>query len=129
MARILVVEDVEELAEELERAVGPGHSVFCAGSRTQALRALEEEVFDLVVTALVLETGDYNDGVSVVRAARQKNPVAQTILVCSYSTPEACREAIRAGVFDYIERNSPGIDFYELLRWKIALALYFGGRS
>ena len=123
MARILVVEHVEELAEELRAAVGTGHETIPAASRSDALRVLQVDIVDLVITALVLETGDYREGLDVIRAARERNPAVQAIIVTSYSTPATCREAIGVGVFDYIERNSPGLDFFEFLRCKIALAL------
>jgi DNA-binding NtrC family response regulator len=124
MARILIVEDVAELREELRRAVDAEHDVFGAASAAEASSFLHSSAVDLVITAMVLETGDYTDGLGVVRSVTARNPAARAIVVTSYSTPEMCVKAIRAGVFDYIERNSPGINFFEVLRWKIRLAVH-----
>ncbi len=125
MGRILIVEDVLELAEEIARAAPAGHEVVTAVTTHEALRMLEHDRVDLVVTALVLER-DFQDGLQVVQAALKVSPTCQTIIVTSYGTPDTCLKAIQARVFDYIERNSPGIDFIELLRWKMCLALSFG---
>ena len=123
MARILIVEDVAELAEELRSAAPEGHELVSIASKEGAVEYLKEISVDLVVTALVLETGDYQDGLTVVRTSRQTSSTCKAIVVSSFSTPETCLEAIRAGAFDYIERNSPGIDFVGFLRWRMSIAL------
>jgi len=122
---VLVVDDLQELGSELEDAVGPGHEVVRVTSRLEVLRYLKQHDVALVITGLVLETGDYRDGLSLLSSARQRNRHAQAIVVASYSTPEACLAAVQAGVFDYVERNSPGIAFVELLKRKVALALEY----
>jgi CheY-like chemotaxis protein len=124
VAQILIVEDVRELAEEMRSAMGTGHDISFAARSSEAAQRLQDAQVDLVVTALVLETGDYRDGLRVVEAAHDSPRPVPVIVVASYSTPEVCGRAIRAGAFDYIERNSPGIDFVEVLRWKAAQALH-----
>jgi DNA-binding NtrC family response regulator len=123
MARILIVEDAEELADELRTAVGPDHEITVLTNSGEAIRFIDANPIDLLVTALVLETGDFEDGLRVVSAARRSHPAPQAIIITSYGTPETCVQAIGAGAFDYIERNSPGIDFVQFLRWKVSLAL------
>jgi len=123
VARVLIVEDLAELADEMRAAVPADHNVAYAKSRQAALAELDRTAADVVITALVLETGDYEDGVAVTRAALVRNPACRVILVCSYSTPDTCIAAIRAGVFAYLERNSPGLDFAAMLRWQVVTAL------
>jgi DNA-binding NtrC family response regulator len=126
VARVLIVEDLPELADELRTAVPFGHDVVAATSKREALGALAEHAADVVITALVLDTGSYGDGVAVTRAALERHSACRVIVVSSYSTPESCVAAIDAGAFDYIERSSPGIDFARVIRWKIAAALARG---
>jgi DNA-binding NtrC family response regulator len=124
VARILLVEDVSELRQQLRSALDPAHETCDAVSARDALRRLDEQPFDLVISALVLETGDYQeDGLAVVRKATATVPPVPAIIVASYSIPRTCVEAIEAGVFDYVERNSPGVDFVRLLRHKVSSAL------
>lgn len=123
MARVLIVEDLPELAEELEAAVPAGNDVVLAVRSQDARDELSHRSADVVITALVLETGDYEDGIRVIDAALKSNPACRVIVVCSYSTRETCVAAIRAGAFAYIERNSPGIDFPAMLRWQVLAAL------
>jgi DNA-binding NtrC family response regulator len=124
VARILLVEDLSELRQELRSAVDASHETCDACSAREALGRLDEQAFDLVICALVLETGDYmEDGLAVVRKATRSVPPAHAIIVASYSTPRTCVDAIEAGVYDYVERNSPGIDFVRLLRHKVSSAL------
>jgi len=123
VSRILLVEDVADLATELQASVPEGHEIIVAISRSEAVGLLDREPIDLVVTALVLEAGDYSDGLAVTRAAADRPLPIPAIIVASFSTPETCLKAIQAGAFDYIERNSPGIAFERLLGWKISKAL------
>jgi DNA-binding NtrC family response regulator len=122
VGRILIVEDVAELAEELMRAAPHGHELVRAASTAEAIARLNDERVDLVVTALVLER-DFEDGLKIAKAAAARVTPCPAIIVTSYGTPQTCGAAIRERAFDYIERNSPGIDFGELLRWKMSLAL------
>jgi PleD family two-component response regulator len=53
------------------------------------------------------------------------SPDIQVILVTSFSTRELSAEANRRGAFDFLERISNSIDFFDTLKWKINLAIRF----
>jgi DNA-binding NtrC family response regulator len=135
MAKILVVENEPSLREDLEWAVqGSGREVATAQNAKEALQRIGEEDFDVIVTDLRMETVDA--GLEVLKAAKTKDIDTQVIVCTAYGSPEISVKTMGEGAFDYLERNSPGTDFLEMIRHKVALALTFreatlagGGKS
>ncbi|MFN7964680.1 MAG: sigma-54 dependent transcriptional regulator [Acidobacteriota bacterium] len=100
MRKILVAEDERNLREGIAEAFrDAGHEVTEAHDGQQALTALEQQVYDLVIT-------DYKmpgcDGLEVLRRARMVNDTTPVIMVTAYGTVEGAVEAMRLGAFDYI---------------------------
>jgi DNA-binding NtrC family response regulator len=102
MRKILVAEDERNLREGVAEAFREaGHDVTEAADGTQALSALEQQAFDLVIT-------DYKmpgcDGLEVVRRVRMINDTTPVIMVTAYGTVEGAVQAMRLGAFDYIQK-------------------------
>ncbi len=100
MRKILVAEDERNLREGIAEAFrDAGHEVTEAHDGQQALAALEQQVYDLVIT-------DYKmpgcDGLEVLRRARMANDTTPVIMVTAYGTVEGAVQAMRLGAFDYI---------------------------
>ncbi len=127
MPRILVVDDDSDLREDLVWAAqavqGPERDVVSASSAAEAIEEIARETFDLVVTDVRMEANDA--GMKVLRAAKEKDPSTQVIVITSYGTQEISREVMELGAFDYLERTSPGTDVLAMIRSKINLALEF----
>src|ERR1039457_3789524 len=119
---ILLVEDTLELLAELRSALPPLSTIRESSSAAEAILYLAENAVDLVITDMTIETGDYKDGLSVIEAARARDPDTQVIAVTSFATREISIAAIRHKCFDFLDRNYSGIDFLEKLRWKVRLA-------
>lgn len=91
---ILVVDDnaplARALAEVLERRI-PGVRVACASDGAKALRMMDEEPFDLLVS-------DYRmpgmDGVQLLTQARAKHPDVSQILMTAYADLEMLPRAV-----------------------------------
>jgi DNA-binding NtrC family response regulator len=126
MIRILVVDDDPDQLDNLKWAADPqGREVVTAQSATDAIREIKEKDFDVVVTDLGMET--MRSGLDVLRAAKERNVFTQVIVITAFGTPAISVEAMKLGAFDYIERNSPGVDVLEMTKSKIDLALKFQG--
>ncbi len=102
MRKILVAEDERNLREGVAEAFrDAGHEVVEAEDGLQALAAIEEQVFDLVIT-------DYKmpgcDGLELMRRLRLLNDTTAVIMVTAYGTVEGAVEAMRLGAFDYIQK-------------------------
>jgi two-component system response regulator PilR (NtrC family) len=100
--RILVIDDEgsmrEFLAICLRRA---GHQVRAVESGEEAVRVLDEDPVDLVITDLRLKG---MDGLSVLRHARQKSPPPEVLVVTAYATAESAISALRQGAYDYLTK-------------------------
>ena len=124
MNRILVVDDTAELRELYRAAVeDDDREVVEASDAASAAELLRKESFDVVVTDLRMERK--TAGLAVLAAARDVDPRTQVIVVTVFGTPEVSVEVMKQGAFDYLLRNSPGLDFFAVLRHKINLALQF----
>jgi len=123
MCRILVVDDEEEvrsaLARRLERE---GYKVETAGSELEGLAAIKEadRPFDLVVTDMNM--GDPNSGVRILEGAVERDVFTEVIVLTAYGNVSNAVETMKRGAFDYVEKNLPGVDVFELLVIKVEQA-------
>ena len=107
--RVLVVDDdavqVETLRGVLRRA---GYDVQAANGAEGALREFDAgKLPDLVVTDLRMAGAD---GLDLLRALKQRDPLVEVIVLTAYGSVEKAVEAVRAGAYDFllkpIERTS-----------------------
>ncbi len=102
MKRILFVEDDQAL--RLTQSIylkQEGFEVVAAPDRTAARASLARELFDVVVTDLRL--GKQN-GLDVVRDAREFQPLVEIIVITGYSSVESAVEAMKEGAYDYLTK-------------------------
>ena len=98
--RILVVDDELSMREYLEVLLEQaGNHVDSAESAEDAIEALRDSHFDLVVSDMRLGTGS---GMEVLAAARRARNGPEVILITAFGTPASAVEAMRAGAYDYI---------------------------
>jgi len=69
-----------------------------------ALRAIEHDPFDAIVSDVVLGGVPALDGTDVLSHARSVAPDTAVILVTGYAAVEAAVEALRGGAFDYLTK-------------------------
>jgi DNA-binding NtrC family response regulator len=98
--RILLVDDEEDLLDTcrqvLERA---GFMVDPVTDSPRAVRRLEEEAYDLVVTDLKLPE---LDGIGLLTRSRDLQPDTPVLLMTAFPTVETAVEAVKKGAFDYL---------------------------
>jgi DNA-binding response OmpR family regulator len=97
---ILVAEDDDTLAAALaEFLKEKGHQVDLAPNGGEALALLEKQVYPLVITDLVMPEAD---GLTVLRAARQRDPATLVVIMTGYASLDSAIGAIREGAYDYL---------------------------
>ncbi len=112
--RILVADDEKikrlTLADDL---TAQGHEVVAATDGAEALRWLEEERFDVVVTDLKMPK---IDGLELLRRIKQ-GPSADiaVILMTAYGSIPVAVEAVKAGAYDFLTKPFRNEDLFPLL--------------
>ena len=100
MAHILIVDDEKNLRRSLCIALEEwGHQAEDAESGEDAIKRIEEEVFDILITDLVM---DEIDGIALLKRARELSPSTEVILMSAHGTISKAVEALRLGATDFI---------------------------
>ena len=96
--RILVVDDNLEMARGVAEGLGDAdYDAVAVGSGDEAVKRLEAEPFDGVVTDLRMAG---TDGLAVLAASRQRDPERPVIVMTAYSAIES----IRRGAYHYLTK-------------------------
>jgi DNA-binding response OmpR family regulator len=97
----LVVDDEQGIRFFLEKTLTKaGHSVTTAGSGEEALEALRDKRFDLMM--LDLRLGGRVDGLRVLEAVRWRWPSTVVIMLTAHGSLESAQAAIDEGVDGYL---------------------------
>jgi len=104
-ARILVVEDNETLRRGIAMALRERWSDVVetddGAVAVQQIRNSNDGPFDVVLTDLRLPGCD---GVSVLRAARERDPATSVLVMTAYGTIETAVDAMRTGAYDFVQK-------------------------
>jgi DNA-binding NtrC family response regulator len=97
---ILIVEDEETLRESVKRIfVKEGFAVEAAESAEKGLALLETNVFDVIISDIILPG---MDGIEMLIKVRELLPDQIFIIVTAYASLDTSVKALRAGAYDYI---------------------------
>jgi two-component system response regulator HydG len=100
--RVLVVDDDEPhaqaVAESLERV---GYECTVAAGGRDALRKIEAESFDIVLTDLMM---DGVGGMEVLAAAKRELPDSEVVILTGHSTIKTAVQAMQAGAATYLTK-------------------------
>lgn len=124
MFRVLVIDDEDGVRAGITRRLErEGYVVTSAATAEEGIELIrrEENPFDLVVTDMSIE--DPEAGLRILTAAFERDLLAEVIVMTAYGNVANAVECMRRGAFDYIEKNQPGVDAYELLIMKIEQAM------
>ncbi len=117
MANILIADDERSILILLEELLKKDrHQVDVAVSGTQACEKIEQNHYELVVTDLHM---DKKSGIDVLKAAKQKNPLTEVLILTGYGSITSAVEAMQLGAFEYLTKP---IDLQEF-RMKVGQAL------
>lgn len=101
-ASILLVEDEENLHEALKLNLElEGYSVSSAADGTEALRAVEQEYFDLIIMDVMLPEVD---GISVTETIRVQNNHVPILILSAKNTSADRVLGLKKGADDYLTK-------------------------
>lgn len=124
MCKILVVDDEEEVRAAVQRRlIRDGLKVDVAGGEEEAVEKIRaaDPGYDVVLTDMVMESPD--SGVNILQAAVGQDIFSEVIILTAYGNVANAVECMKRGAFDYVEKNIPGVDVFDLMSIKVAQAL------
>jgi two-component system response regulator HydG len=102
MPKILIVDDQRNMRTTLAMMLrGAGYEVDEAADGEQGTERGGSGAYDIVLTDLRMGT---KDGIDVLRAVKDAQPLTEVIVMTAYGTIESAVEAMRLGAFDYIQK-------------------------
>lgn len=100
MNRILIVDDEQSMRELLSILLRKeGYEVVTAENGATALKAVQREIFDLVITDLKMPQFD---GMTLLKSVKEVSPDTIVIIITAFGTTEGAERARDLGAYDYI---------------------------
>lgn len=124
MVRVLVVDDEEDVCEAVRRRLErQSMTVDTAFSAQEGVHRIQEAdpPYDVIVTDMSME--DPDAGVRILRAAFERDAFSEVIVMTAYGNVKNAVECMKRGAYDYIEKNIPDVDVYEILTIKVEQAM------
>ncbi|MBW1742815.1 MAG: sigma-54-dependent Fis family transcriptional regulator [Deltaproteobacteria bacterium] len=102
MQKILIIDDDPQILDVIASVLRDGgYTVDTAANGTKAIRSIDTESYDLVITDLKMPEVD---GMMVLKHVVDRSPDTMCIILTGYGTIEGAVEAIKAGAFHYITK-------------------------
>lgn len=102
MSKILVIDDEQSMRDFLSIMLKKeGHDVVAAENGSDALKAVQTEIFDLVISDVKMPG---LNGIDVLKTVKEVSPETVVIMITAYATAETAVEAMKLGAYDYITK-------------------------
>ena len=99
---ILILDDEKIVGERLKASLEKeGHHLSIFTDPFNALKKLEEKIFDIVITDIRM---DDISGLEILETVRKKTDRTRVIMITGYATLEVARESLTKGAFDFIAK-------------------------
>jgi DNA-binding response OmpR family regulator len=106
--RLLVVDDEESILSAIRDYFEPrGYEVDCARELEEAEALLSHIRYALMIADLRLTGVQGNEGLELIRFARERSPWTRTIVLTGYGSTEIEMEAIGRGVDAFLQKPQP----------------------
>jgi len=109
-ARILIADDEENILDTLSDFMeGIGYQVDLAESVDRALALMQVNEYDILLTDKNMPDigGNKEGGMSLLKHAKEHNPMTEVIMITGYATIESAVGAMKLGAFDYVMKPIP----------------------
>ena len=101
-AKLLIIDDEKIALRNLEHVMKKeGYDVTGTQSGPNALKLLDEQQFDVVLTDLRMEKVD---GMQLLKKSRELHPDTEVVMITGYATLDSAVEAMKHGAFYYIAK-------------------------
>ena len=101
-AKLLLIDDERVALKNLEHVMKKeGYEVTATQSGANAVKLLEEQVFDVVLTDLRMEKVD---GLQILQRSRELHPDTEVIMITGFATLQSAVDAMKNGAFYYIAK-------------------------
>ncbi|MDD2485329.1 MAG: sigma-54 dependent transcriptional regulator [bacterium] len=101
-SKVLIVDDEPNIRHILGAILRKdGYTVQSADNGEAALKLLEEEAFDLIITDLVMPQ---MGGIDLLHEIQQRRPGTAVVIMTAYGTIKTAVEAMKIGARDYITK-------------------------
>ena len=99
---ILIIDDEETLRFTFQSLLSAeGHLVRTASDFNEAVKALDQESFDLVLADIVLPG---RSGIDVLEEVKSRGLTCPVVMITGYPTVDTAAQAVRLGAFDYLPK-------------------------
>lgn len=100
MSNVLIVDDEPSIRKTCHAFLrGAGHDVESAESAVTALKKLQKDTFDVVLSDIAMPG---LSGIELMKHIRENSPMTQVIIITGEPSLETATEAVRAGAIDYL---------------------------
>src|SRR5512146_1772927 len=107
MGNILVCDDERSICTLLEIVLrGDGHHVETVNSGEQAMRKIDNALYDVVVTDIRMPD---ITGMDVLQYARRVSPDTLVIMITAVDDADTSIQALNAGAFHYVRKSGAGL--------------------
>src|SRR5512146_422654 len=107
MGNILVCDDERSICTLLEIVLrGDGHHVETVNSGEQAMRKIDNALYDVVVTDIRMPD---ITGMDVLQHARRVSPDTLVIMITAVDDADTSIQALNAGAFHYVRKSGAGL--------------------
>ena len=100
-ARVLVVDDKENMLELFEKILAGSCELTTAGDGLRALSLVANESFDTVVTDIRMPGAE---GFEILRAVKARSPSTEVVTMTVHGTIADAVQAMKMGAYDYLEK-------------------------
>jgi DNA-binding NtrC family response regulator len=103
---LLVIDDDESVRRGLYWTLNSDYRVLESASREEAVKLLQQENIDLVLSDLHLppHVEDISEGLAIIEAARDRNPPVQVVVITASNSKRAALEAVKRGAHGFFEK-------------------------
>jgi len=114
---VLVVDDDESVRHGLVWTLNSDYRVLEADGRVEAVKLLQEEKVDVVVSDLHLppQLDDISEGLAIIGAARETCPPVQVVVITGTNDKTAAREAVKRGAYGFFEKPLDGAEVLHIV--------------
>ena len=100
-ARILIVDDKENMRGLLRDILAPQHDVVLAPDGATARAELEAAEIDVVLTDIRMPM---LDGFELLKLVKDRWPLTEVVVMTAFASIQSAVEAMRRGAYDYIQK-------------------------